>query len=106
MNIFYDIAHSSLEFTRHANWLFKLISAHLISSSLSCSVLFRIRLDFLHFKRDHMRKQREDVTMQPLNCRIELEVEPYRTLIGDDTSVTVLQGNGGWGGGGGGINDN
>ena len=46
-----------------------------------------------------MRKQREDVTMQPLNCRIELEVEPYRTLIGDDTSVTVLQGNGGWGGG-------
>ena len=55
-----------------------------------------------------MRKQREDVTMQPLNCRIELEVEPYRTLIGDDTSVTVLQGNGGWGGvgGGGGINDN
>ena len=54
-----------------------------------------------------MKKQREDVTLQPLNCRIELEVEPYRTLIGDDTSVTVLQGNGGWGGvGWGGINDN
>lgn len=39
-----------------------------------------------------MRKQREGNTLSALNCKIEVEMEPYRTLIGDDTSVTVLQG--------------
>ena len=51
-----------------------------------------IRQDFLHFRRDNMKKQREGNILSALNCKIEVEMEPYRTLIGDDTSVTVLQG--------------
>ena len=56
------------------------------------SMSTQLRLDFLRLGRNHDRNESLNRTSNSLGCQMDVEVEPYRTLLGDEFSVSELQG--------------
>ena len=61
-------------------------------SYLHAIFLVLYRLDFLRFARNHNRNEQLRHTASESGCQIDVELEPYRTLLTCDLSVAEFQG--------------
>lgn len=71
---------------------FIVLHRYLYNHCFSVHFFFFSRLDFLHYARNHNRNEQLMRIAEHSGCQLDIELEPYRTLLSSDLSVGDFQG--------------